>query len=138
MGTPAFMAPEVAHGQEIDGRSDLYGLGCVAYWLATGREVFEGATALEVISKHLNAEPDPPSRHSPGEMPRELDALILRCLEKKPDRRPPGAREVARLLRSVPLADPWSEEHAQAWWSEHLAAGLGDMRSSDSAVTSER
>jgi serine/threonine-protein kinase len=121
IGTPAFMAPEVAQGQEIDGRSDLYGLGCVAYWLVTGRQVFEGTGFLEVISKHLHVEPDPPSRHSPGDIPRELDDLILSCLEKSPERRPPNAREVARLLRSVPLHDSWSAERAEAWWLEHLA-----------------
>ena len=120
IGTPAFMAPEVALGQELDGRSDLYGLGCVAYWLVTGRKVFEGSSVLEVLSKHVSVEPDPPSRHCPGEMPPDLDAVILRCLEKTPDRRPRGAREVAHLLRSVPLADPWTEERAEAWWAEHV------------------
>jgi tRNA A-37 threonylcarbamoyl transferase component Bud32 len=121
MGTPASIAPEAALGQELDGRSDIYGLGCVAYWLVTGRQVFEGATVLEVVSKHMNAEPVPPSRHC-GTMPRDLDALILRCLEKTPDRRPTGAREVARLLRSVPLTDPWTADQAEAWWSEHVPA----------------
>jgi serine/threonine-protein kinase len=123
IGTPAFLAPELALGRDIDSRSDLYALGCVAYWLATGRQVFEGSSVLEVVSKHVNVEPDPPSRHAPGEMPRDLDALILRCLEKTPERRPPSAREVARLLRSVPLNDSWSEERAEAWWDEHVPAG---------------
>ena len=120
IGTPAYMAPEAVRGQELDGRSDLYGLGCVAYWLLTGRQVFEGSSVLDIVSKHANVEPDPPSRHCPGTMPRELDALILRCLEKTPDRRPPSAREFARLLCSVPLEDAWSEERADAWWSEHV------------------
>ena len=133
IGTPAFMAPEVAQGQEIDGRSDLYGLGCVAYWLVTGRQVFEGSGFLEVISKHLRAEPDPPSRHSPRAMPPELDALILRCLEKAPDRRPPNAREVARLLRSVPLQDAWSAEGAEEWWATHILAGPAGGRGSGGA-----
>lgn len=123
IGTPSSMAPEVALGKEVDGRSDLYGLACVAYWLLTGRQVFEGSTVLEIVSKHVNVEPDPPSRHSPGEIPRELDALILRCLEKSPDRRPSTARELARLLSSVPLEDSWSEERAEAWWSEHVSVG---------------
>jgi serine/threonine-protein kinase len=123
IGTPAFMAPEAALGQELDGRSDLYGLGCVAYWLLTGRDVFEGSSVLEVISKHVNVAPDPPSRHCPGEIPKDLDALILRCLEKTPDRRPPSAAEVGRRLRLIPLADSWSEERAEVWWSEHVPVG---------------
>ena len=128
IGTPAFMAPEVARGEEVDGRSDLYGLGCVAYWLVTGRQVFEGSGFLEVISKHLHVEPDPPSRHSAGDIPRELDDLILSCLEKKPERRPRAAREVARLLRSVPLQDSWSAERAERWWVENMSSQRGEGR----------
>ena len=128
IGTPAFMAPEVAKGQEIDGRSDLYGLGCVGYWLLTGRQVFEGSSVFDVISKHLHVEPDPPSRHSLGDVPQELDALILRCLEKRPERRPPSARAVARLLRSIPLQDSWDAEHAEAWWSEHIPSAATSVR----------
>ena len=122
LGTPAYMAPEAARGEELDGRSDLYGLACVAYWLLTARQVFEGSSVLDVVAKHVNVEPDPPSRHCPVEVPQALDALILRCLEKAPDQRPRGARDVGRLLRAVPLTDPWSEEHAAAWWSEHVPA----------------
>jgi eukaryotic-like serine/threonine-protein kinase len=127
IGTPAFMAPEVAQGQPLDSRSDLYGLGCVAYWLLTGRQVFEGSGFLEVVSKHMHVEPDPPSNHSREDLPRELDALILSCLEKKPERRPASAREVARLLHAVPLPDSWDSERANAWWSEHIpgASGVG-------------
>jgi serine/threonine-protein kinase len=126
IGTPAFMAPEVALGKEIDGRSDLYGLGCVAYWLVTGRQVFEGASVLEIVSKHVHLEPDPPSRHSPGDMPQDLEDLILRCLEKTPERRPTSARELARLLGSVRLEDSWSDASAEAWWREHIPVGSGD------------
>jgi serine/threonine protein kinase len=116
------MAPEVALGQELDGRSDLYGLGCVGYWLVTGRTVFDGPGVLEIVSKHVSAVPDPPSRHAPDGLPPELDALILRCLEKSPDLRPPSARQLARLLCSIPLAEPWSDERAEAWWSERAPA----------------
>jgi serine/threonine-protein kinase len=123
LGTPAFMAPEVAQGQEVDGRSDLYGLGCVAYWLLTGRQVFEGSGVLDVISKHLREEPEPPSRHSRDDLPAALDALILSCLEKSPERRPASAREVARLLRAIPLDREWGAEQAEAWWGENLPVG---------------
>jgi eukaryotic-like serine/threonine-protein kinase len=119
-GTPAYMAPEVASGQAIDGRADLYSLGCVAYWLATGQHVFEGRSAYEIVSRHLHEEPEPPSRRGATALPPELDAAILRCLEKSPDRRPAGARELARSLRRVPLADQWTDDEAEAWWSAHL------------------
>jgi eukaryotic-like serine/threonine-protein kinase len=120
VGTPEFMAPEIALGHDIDGRTDLYGLGCVAYWLVTGRPVFEGAGYYEVISKHMQVPPDPPSRHAPEGVPEALEALILRCLEKAPERRPADARDVARELRSIPFSEPWNEERAHAWWAERL------------------
>jgi hypothetical protein len=122
IGTPEFMPPEVALGKEIDLRSDLYGLGCVAYWLATGRPVFEGSHFYEIISKHLHESPDPPSLHAPHGMPAELDRLILRCLEKSPDQRPTDTRELARQLEAVPLASRWDDRQAEAWWAEHLAS----------------
>jgi len=118
LGTPQFMPPEVALGKETDGRTDLYALGCVAYWLATGRPVFDGESLYEVVSKHLHASPDPPSRHAPHEVPPELDDLVLACLEKEPDRRPGTARELARRLRDIPLTDRWGDEQAEAWWAE--------------------
>jgi serine/threonine-protein kinase len=121
IGTPEFMAPEVALGQSIDGRTDLYGVGCVAYWLVTGKSAFEGSNLYEVVSKHLHVTPDPPSRHAPEGLPRELEAVILRCLEKTPERRPANARELGRLLAAVPLAEPWRDEHAETWWAKHMA-----------------
>jgi len=125
LGTPAYMAPEAALGQPLDGRSDLYGLGCVAWWLLTGREVFEGSSVLDVVMKHVRDEPDPPSRHAGETIPAELDAVILRCLEKKPERRPATAREVARLLHAVPVVGRWSDENAEEWWAVHAAAEAG-------------
>jgi len=121
VGTPQFMPPEVALGKEIDGRTDLYALGCVAYWLATGRPVFVGESLYDVIAQHMHASPDPPSSHSPHPLPPELDALILACLEKDPERRPGTARELARRLQAIPLADRWGDDQAAAWWAE---AGL--------------
>jgi len=121
VGTPSFMAPEVILGQTVDRRCDLYGLGGVAYWLVTGRPVFEGASPLDIISKQLRETPEPPSRRAAGAIPRDLDALILRCLEKLPERRPSSAREIAQALRSIPIEESWSDERATAWWVEHVA-----------------
>jgi serine/threonine-protein kinase len=120
VGTPEFMPPEAALGREIDGRADLYGLGCCAYWMLTGRPVFEGASLYDLISKHLNATPEPPSRHAPQPVPSELDALILQCLEKDPARRPADARALERQLADIAQRIPWSDDLAEAWWSAHL------------------
>jgi eukaryotic-like serine/threonine-protein kinase len=133
IGTPQFMPPEVALGRSVDARADLYALGCVAYWLATGRPVFEGAGTYEIVSNHLHVAPAPPSRHAPQPLPPELDALVLACLEKEPERRPGSAREVADRLRAIPLADRWGDEEARAWWA---AAGAGARMSARAAGVS--
>jgi serine/threonine-protein kinase len=117
-GTPAFMAPEVAVDEPSDGRADLYALGCVAYWLVTGKLVFEGA-ASRILIDHVRTPPVPPSRRVELPIPEALEALILACLEKDPARRPPSAEAVAaRLERCVP-ADAWSEARARSWWAAH-------------------
>ncbi len=120
VGTPAFMPPEIALGHVADARADLYGIGCVAYWLLTGRPVFEGGF-YDVVSKHLRETPDPPSRHAAFPLPPELDALILQCLEKEPERRPASARELELRLRRLALETAWPDEEAERWWQANVA-----------------
>jgi serine/threonine-protein kinase len=122
-GTPAFMAPEQVLGDRSeDGRTDIYALGCFAFWLLTGRYVFEAPTAIGMMMQQVQATPDPPSRRAELPIPPELDRLVLACLEKDPDRRPPTADAVAELLRAVPLAHPWTAERARHWWERHRPA----------------
>ena len=97
-GTPAYMAPEMAQDRSIDGRADLYSLGCVAYYLLTGRLVFQGDTPLQTILKHLQQPPEPPSRVSSRPIPPPLEELVLACLAKRPEDRPPSATEISRRL----------------------------------------
>jgi serine/threonine-protein kinase len=118
-GTPAFMPPEQAVGEEVDGRSDLYSLGCVAYWLLTGAPVFTGRTPIETMMMHVNLKPDPPSRHSRLAVPAELEAIVLGCLAKEPDARPQSADELAARLECVPVANDWSSIRAREWWDAH-------------------
>jgi serine/threonine-protein kinase len=118
-GTPAYMAPEVAMGESVDGRADLYALGCVGYFLLTGRLVFEASSALHVVSKHLQESPAPPSSRSELPVPRELDEILLRCLAKKPADRPASAAEVARALAEIP-GEKWDEEQARRWWQTNV------------------
>lgn len=91
-GTPAYMAPEMAMGETVDGRADIYALGCVAYWLLTGKRVFEAETPLQLVAKHLRNEPVPPSQRVPGLLiPNGLEKVILSCLAKRPEDRPTAA-----------------------------------------------
>ncbi len=115
LGTPGYMAPEMALGDSLDGRADLYALGCVAYYLLTGKQVFDGGTAIEIMSKHLQASPVPPSERGPLTISRDLDHLILACLAKRPEDRPQSAAELARRLAAIDL-EPWTEADARAWW----------------------
>lgn len=127
-GTPAFLAPELALGDgPADGRADLYALGCVAYWLLTGHHVFEGGTAMAVVFEHLRAEPEPPSRRTELEIPADVERLVLRCLEKDPDRRPGSAAELDSELAACTAAAEWGPERAKAWWRLHVPDGLGTV-----------
>ena len=119
-GTPAYMAPEVAMGGAgVDGRADLYALGCVAYWMVTGQQVFEGESSIATILRHVRDAPVPPSQRTEIYIPPELEAIIMACLEKEPSARPQTAAEVSRRLSAVRLARPWSCERAQHWWDAH-------------------
>ena len=117
-GTPAYLSPEVALGQgEVDARTDLYSLGCVAYWLVTGRLVFEGETPMQVVLDHIRTAPIPPSRRTELEIPPALEQIILSCLEKKPEKRPQTALELAERLATCEIREPWTQEDAQRWWA---------------------
>jgi serine/threonine-protein kinase len=118
VGTPAYMPPEMALGEEVDARADLYALGCVAYYLLTGEQVFSGDTLLKVITQHIQAAPVPPSKRTELPIPAKLEQLVLACLAKKPADRPESARELACALESIE-GMTWSEEQARQWWRQH-------------------
>jgi serine/threonine-protein kinase len=118
MGTPAYMAPEMALGENVDGRADLYALGCVAYYLLTGEQVFSGDTVMKVITQHLQAVPVPPSDRTELSIPAPLEHLVLACLAKKPDDRPQTARQLAQSLDAIE-GMTWREEEAARWWRVH-------------------
>jgi tRNA A-37 threonylcarbamoyl transferase component Bud32 len=116
-GTPAFMAPEQAQGDRvIDARSDIYALGCVAYWLLTGQRVFKGDNAMQMLVQHVYSAPTPPSAHAPHVVPPALDAIVMSCLEKDPDRRPQSADAIAEALAAIALSTPWTQTRAREWW----------------------
>ena len=119
-GTPAFMAPEVVLGvAETDHRVDLYALGCVGYWLLTGKLVFEGRNAVEVMFYHANTPPPRLSTRSELPIPAPLEELVMECLEKDPARRPASAEAVSTRLDAVPLESAWTVERAERWWAMH-------------------
>jgi serine/threonine-protein kinase len=125
MGTPAYMAPEMALGDAVDARADLYALGCVAYYLLTGEQPFAGDTSLKVNSQHLQAAPVPPSERTALPIPAALERLVLACLAKAPGDRPQTARQVAASLEAID-GRPWSEDDASRWWRQHHPPPVSD------------
>jgi len=122
-GTPAFMAPEMALGEnDIDHRVDIYALGCVGYWLLTGQLVFEADTAVKMMVQHIQSDPVPPSSRTEIDVPPELDRVILACLAKDPAKRPSSAGELERMLGEVPVSRAWTKERAEEWWEQHIPA----------------
>ncbi|MCU0671798.1 MAG: protein kinase [Myxococcota bacterium] len=104
-GTAAYMAPESIRGEPVDARADLYALGCMIYEMCTGSRPFAAFTVAAVLRGHLEVLPLPPSSIVP-ELPRELDALVGRLLEKDPSRRPGHADDVGRALERLGAAPP--------------------------------
>jgi serine/threonine protein kinase len=119
LGTPGFMAPEQILGMQLDGRADLYALGCCAWWLLTGGEVFPREPGdAKIFHRHIY-EPVPRlADKMAGWCPPALEAVIASCLAKDIADRPSDARALAASLRAIeiPAELRWSDEHASAWW----------------------
>jgi serine/threonine-protein kinase len=126
-GTPAFIAPELALGEpHVDGRADIYALGCVLYWLLTGQLVFPGDNPVKMLHQHVSELPVPPSRRSELAIPAELEALVMSCLAKQPEGRPVTVVELSERLDAVPLTTSWTEERIRRWWDTHLPTKPAD------------
>jgi serine/threonine-protein kinase len=119
-GTPGYMAPEIAMSSTgIDARADIYALGCVAYFLLTGTQVFPDDNPMSMALKHVQVAPDPPSSRSELPISPAMEDVVMRCLAKKPGDRPASAREVSTLLQACGIPD-WTEADADGWWQRHL------------------
>lgn len=116
-GTPLYLSPEaVREPDKVDARSDVYAIGAVGYYLATGSPVFTGATVMEICMKHVQAEPDAPSVRAGHGIDAKLEAILLRCLSKSPADRPANAAELLRELETCIDIGRWTSEEAAAWW----------------------
>jgi serine/threonine protein kinase len=118
-GTPAYMAPEIFAGLPPDARSDLYAVGCVAYWLLTGERVFEATEPAALAAAHLHESPVRPSERIELPLPASLERIVLACLAKDPADRPPSALELESRLRACSISPPWTVDRAREWWSRY-------------------
>jgi serine/threonine-protein kinase len=122
VGTPSYMAPEVALGS-ADARTDLYAVGCIGFWLLAGRKPFEADSAEELMRLHAEAEPPSLSALAPHPLPAGLERIIHSCLAKDPRQRPADAATLATLLEESLEGAPWTQADARAWWSAQRPAG---------------
>jgi eukaryotic-like serine/threonine-protein kinase len=123
IGTPLYMAPEaISRPDTVDGRSDLYAVGAVAYFLLTGRHVFQADSVLEICSKHLVEVPVPPSVRLGKPLPADLEAIVLGCLAKDRDNRPASAAVLRSAFLACTDAAYNDLQGARAWWQGHRAS----------------
>jgi serine/threonine protein kinase len=116
-GTPAYLAPEITMDGVVDARADLYALGCVAFWLLTGRLVFETATVTSMLVAHAHHPPPRPSSLAPFPVPEAMDQLVFDCLRKDPAGRPQSADVIVERLDAIHFARPWTPADAAQWWA---------------------
>jgi len=102
---------------EVDPRADIYMVGCLAYWLLAGTTVFTAPNSNKMMIEHLRTPPIPISQRSAFNVPPELEAIVMDCLEKSPDDRPGSAIELLDRLQALEL-EGWSEREARTWWNE--------------------
>jgi serine/threonine-protein kinase len=115
-GSPLYMSPEQASSEEVDARSDIYSLGAVMYFMATGKPPFAYENPLKVMIAHASEDPEPP-RYVNGDVPAELEEIILRSLEKRPEDRFQTIAELREALEQVPVDNEWSSRLAADWWN---------------------
>lgn len=108
IGTPDYMSPEQADGEEVDGRTDIYSLGVVLYEMLTGKVPFEGETPLSIALKHKSEEPRDP-REINSQIPAEVSHVILKCMEKDKERRYQTADELLSELNNIMEGLPTTE-----------------------------
>jgi serine/threonine protein kinase len=118
-GTPLYMAPERFQSPgSADPRSDLYSLGVLAFYLLTGRDVFEGPEPEDYLHQILSVDPVPPSRLRREPLPPDLEKLVLDLLAKEPGRRPAGVAEVRRIIAAIQVPVRWTPDAARRWWMD--------------------
>jgi serine/threonine-protein kinase len=134
-GTPMFMSPEQATGgAALDPRTDIYSLGAIAYFALTGRPPFTGTSPMAVMIAHARDPVVPPSKVNPT-VPADLEKVVLRCLEKKPEDRYQSVKALAKDLAACQTSPDWDHEHAEAWWKKLIQPVPGPAEAAEEAAS---
>jgi serine/threonine-protein kinase len=137
LGSPPYMSPEQAAGKtNLDGRTDIYSLGAVAYFLLTGQPPFPRDTAMQMLLAHAYEKPVPLMEMRPG-VPADLQAVVLRCLEKDPAKRFPDAGSLEKALAACEVASRWNEEMAASAWQRHTEERLAVAVHNQATIAAE-
>jgi serine/threonine-protein kinase len=120
-GTPEYVSPEqITHPEQIGHRSDIYGVGALAYYLLTASPPFVRRNIPAVLAAHVHEEVEPPSRWNPA-IPADLEQIILNCLGKDPEGRPPNVEALEAALARCQCSGDWTAEMANEWWEQNFA-----------------
>jgi len=123
VGTPHFMSPEAVEKPEsVDSRSDLYSLGAVGYWLLTGKTLFDHDSIEGLLARQVKELPASPGERLGRPVSSDLAELIMRCLSKMPEQRPPSADALEHALAACAVAGAWSVQDAEQWWRTNVVA----------------
>ena len=134
-GTPSFMAPEQAtHPEQTDARSDIYSLGMVGYYMLTGELPFKGKNPIQIMMAQVNQTPAPPSAIQTG-IPADVEAIILKCLEKNPENRIPSAAQLRDDLLACKCSRDWTATLASQWWKEQQPTTSTAAESADTKIS---
>jgi serine/threonine protein kinase len=126
LGTPLYMAPErLRDPADVDARADIYAVGAVAFFVLTGRRMFETTDDLALTSKVLNETPPRLSQVAAQPIPQALELLVAACLEKNREDRPQRIGEVSDVLEALAVRQRWTQRQAQAAWAAHRPAAAG-------------
>ena len=134
LGSPPFISPEQAMGKvHIDGRTDIYSLGGLGYFLLTGQAPFVRDSAMELLVAHVH-DAVPPVRELRPEVPHDLEAVLLKCLSKDPADRFADAGSLDRALAACAAADSWDADQAALWWANLESAHEESLEVQGAAV----
>jgi serine/threonine-protein kinase len=120
------MPPEMSLTDSVDARADIYALGCVGYFLLSGRLVFDATSAIQMIAMHIRHDPVPPSMRANVQVPQALESVILKCLAKRPEDRFQNVIDLSMALDAARVP-AWTETDSKAFWNERQPVTAGSL-----------